>query len=65
MTGITYERGAVDYLTLLETERTLNNSLDSEVSSRSDRLKASIDLFKAIGGNFEDKDCGQLSKDEK
>ena len=57
LTTVTYERGAVDYLTMLEAERSMNNSLDSELVSRSNRFKASVDLMKAIGGSVNREDC--------
>jgi len=54
-----YDRGAVDYTTLLETQRTLFNTEDTETSIRADRLKAAVDLFKALGGGLEEPHCGE------
>ena len=58
VTTISFNRGAADYLMLLEAERSLNNTQDSEVSARADRYKAAIDLFKALGGGFDEPSCG-------
>jgi len=54
---IAYDRGAVDFLTLLETQRTLFNTEDAETAARADRLKAAVDLFKALGGGFDEPQC--------
>jgi len=52
-----FDRGAVDYTTLLETQRTLFATEDSETGTRADRLKAAVDLFKALGGGLEEPHC--------
>ena len=52
-----FDRGAVDYTTLLETQRTLFGTEDSETGTRADRLKAAVDLFKALGGGLEEPHC--------
>jgi outer membrane protein, multidrug efflux system len=57
VTTISFNRGGADYLNLLEAERSLNTSEDSEVSSRADRYKAAVDLFKALGGGFDTPNC--------
>ncbi len=54
---VSFDRGAVDYLMLLESERSLDSSEDAEIAARDDRLKASVDLFKALGGGLEDPHC--------
>lgn len=46
-----YGVGATDYLTLLETERTLFNQRDELLRAQFDRYRASIDLFRAVGGD--------------
>ena len=52
-----FDRGAVDYTTYLETQRTLFQTEDTETGTRADRLKAAVDLFKALGGGFEEPHC--------
>jgi NodT family efflux transporter outer membrane factor (OMF) lipoprotein len=52
-----FQRGAIEYTTLLETQRTLYGAKDSEAGIRADRLKASVDLFKALGGGLDDPQC--------
>jgi NodT family efflux transporter outer membrane factor (OMF) lipoprotein len=52
-----YDRGVVDFLTLLETQRTLFSTEDAETAARADRLKAAVDLFKALGGGFDEPQC--------
>lgn len=54
-----YDLGAVDYLTLLETERTLFTNEDNETNIRAERLKALVDLYKALGGGTEAPACPQ------
>lgn len=50
MTQKVFERGALDYASLLESQRTQYRTADFAVVSRLDRLRASVDLYKAIGG---------------
>lgn len=45
-----YERGALDYVSLLDTQRDLFQAQDAEASARFEQLRASVDLFKALGG---------------
>lgn len=44
------EWGAIDFLQLLTIQQTVLNSEDSYITAQNDRLKASIDLVKALGG---------------
>jgi len=48
-----YDIGAVDYLTLLDTERTLRNNEDEFHQVEFQRYVASLDLFRAIAGTME------------
>ncbi|MBI5162359.1 MAG: efflux transporter outer membrane subunit [Magnetospirillum sp.] len=50
---IRYREGAVDYLTALESQRTLLQAEDGAVQVRQARLDAAVGLFKALGGGFE------------
>ncbi|OAN53682.1 hypothetical protein A6A04_13840 [Paramagnetospirillum marisnigri] len=45
--------GIVDYLTVLETERTQYNAEDIKIQTRYGRLSAAVGLFKALGGSIE------------
>ncbi len=45
-----YEAGAIDFQTLLDAQRTLFNAEDSLVFARYDRLIATVDLIRALGG---------------
>jgi NodT family efflux transporter outer membrane factor (OMF) lipoprotein len=47
-----YEAGVIDFQTLLETQTTQLLSEDSHAQSRNERLQASVDLFKALGGGW-------------
>ena len=44
------EWGAIDFLQLLTIQQTVLNSEDSYITAENDRLKASVDLVKALGG---------------
>lgn len=46
----TFDVGAVDYLALLDAEQRVLTSEDSFESARHDRMRAAIDLFRALGG---------------
>jgi NodT family efflux transporter outer membrane factor (OMF) lipoprotein len=47
-----YQAGAEDWLTVLETQRTLYAAQDLNVQLRLSRLQASIALYKALGGGW-------------
>ncbi len=47
-----YRSGTVDFLTVLDTQRTLSQSEDTLVQTRLARLQASVGLFRAFGGGF-------------
>jgi NodT family efflux transporter outer membrane factor (OMF) lipoprotein len=48
-----YSAGAIDYLTLLDTERTYHRNLDELHRMRMEHYKAMVDLFQALGGGVE------------
>jgi outer membrane protein TolC len=47
-----YRSGTIDFLTVLDTQRTLYQSEDTLVQTRLARLQASVSLFRAFGGGF-------------
>jgi outer membrane protein TolC len=47
-----YQLGTVDFLTVLDTQRTLHQAEDTLVQAHLARLQASVSLFRAIGGGF-------------
>lgn len=47
-----YEAGAVDYLTMIDTERTYHRSLDELFRIRMERMKGVTALFAALGGGM-------------
>lgn len=48
-----YQAGAEDLLTVLETQRTLYQAQDLDVQLRLSRIKASVALYKALGGGWQ------------
>ena len=52
-----YSAGAVDYLTLIDTERTYHRSLDEFHRIRMERLKGVASLFSALGGGIPQADA--------
>jgi hypothetical protein len=44
------QMGGMDFVQLYEIQRTVFNSEDAAIQARFDQLRASVDLFKAIGG---------------
>ena len=48
-----YEAGAVDFQTMLDSERTLLSTEDSHASVRLEVLNAAVDLYKAVGGGWQ------------
>ena len=49
---IRYREGAGDLLAVLDAQRSLFSAQDQLAQSRLERLTASIDLFKALGGGW-------------
>lgn len=52
MSTTVVERGGMDYVQLYEVQRTVLNAEDAAVAGRSDQLRATVDLFKALGGGM-------------
>lgn len=50
LTNKVFNRGATDAVGLLESQRTAYRTGDIAVSARFDRLRASVDVYKALGG---------------
>lgn len=50
-----YRLGAIDYQTLLSTQRSLLNAENSQVQARQDVLVALVQLYQALGGGWSDK----------
>ncbi len=50
LTNKVFNRGATDAVGLLESQRTAYRTGDIAVSARLDRLRASVDVYKALGG---------------
>ncbi|MDB5617849.1 efflux transporter outer membrane subunit [Tardiphaga sp.] len=50
-----YKLGGSDYLTVLNTQRTLFQAEDSYLQVRLQRLQAAVSLFRALGGGFPDR----------
>lgn len=48
-----FKEGAVDYIALLESERSLLSAKDNLISANLDRLTAAISLYKALGGGWQ------------
>lgn len=48
-----FKVGAVDYVTLLTTQNSLFQAEDALAQARADRLTASVELFKALGGGWD------------
>ena len=48
-----YVAGAIDFLSLLDTQRSLLLAEDNFAQARFDQFTASVDLFKALGGGWE------------
>jgi hypothetical protein len=47
-----YKLGTIDFLTVLDTQRTLYQAEDTLVQTRLARLQASVSLFRAFGGGY-------------
>ena len=57
-----YEVGAVDYVQLLESEQRAVNAEDSEAAALHDRMRAAVDLFRALGGGTRPPSGGACGK---
>lgn len=49
-----YRSGLTDFRTLLEAERSLLSSRNSEAANRADRALAAVQLYRALGGGWQD-----------
>ncbi|MFZ4761461.1 MAG: efflux transporter outer membrane subunit [Alphaproteobacteria bacterium] len=49
---IRFEAGAIDGITLLDAQRSLLQAKDAQIEARAQRLAASVDLFRAMGGGW-------------
>ena len=49
-----YRSGLTDFRTLLEAERSLLSSRNSEAASRADRTLAAVQLYRALGGGWQE-----------
>jgi NodT family efflux transporter outer membrane factor (OMF) lipoprotein len=47
-----YDSGSIDFQALLDTQRSLLQSEDSATQARLEKIEASIDLIRALGGGF-------------
>ncbi|UZD65622.1 TolC family protein [Marinobacter sp. AN1] len=56
LTDLRYRAGSDELLTLLDAQRTLFQTRDQLVQLRLARLQATVDLYKAIGGGWQQKD---------
>ena len=52
MSAKVVERGGMDFVQLYEIQRTVLSAEDAAISARNDQLRASVDLYKAIGGGL-------------
>ncbi len=53
MSSILYKLGSIDYLTLLNTERTMLKAKDENLRIKFNQYRSTIDLFKSLGGGME------------
>ena len=51
-----YDSGYVGYIEVLDAQRTFNAAQQQQIASRRNRLGASVDLFKALGGGWQPED---------
>jgi len=56
-----YKSGYSAYLEVLDAQRVYNDSATSFVQSRQARIVATVDLFKALGGGWQDEHPGNVS----
>lgn len=49
-----YKAGSIDFQTLLNTQTTLHSAQDSYASVKLEMLNADVDLYKALGGGWDD-----------
>ncbi|MGD9649973.1 MAG: TolC family protein, partial [Dongiaceae bacterium] len=54
LSRLRYEAGSIDFLTLLDAQRSQLQAEDAYAVARLDKLSAAILLFKALGGGWEE-----------
>ncbi len=57
LSNVAFNQGALDYLTLLNTQRSLFAAEDAAITAHTNRLKAAVDLFKSLGGGVSRPRC--------
>lgn len=57
LSATSYTVGTIDFLTLLDTQRTMFREEDELHRVKFERLQAAVDLFKALGGGMESDDA--------
>jgi len=50
LSRMVYEKGALDFVGLQQIQRDVFNAQDSEANARFEQIRATVDLYKAIGG---------------
>ncbi len=65
LSSMSYTLGGADYLTLLDTERTMYRAADELHRIRLDRFTAAVDLFKALGGGMKFDDIEVVASQRK
>jgi outer membrane protein, multidrug efflux system len=65
LSSLSYTIGGADYLTLLDTERTMYRAADELHRIKLDRFAAAVDLFKALGGGMKFDDIEIVSRQRK
>jgi NodT family efflux transporter outer membrane factor (OMF) lipoprotein len=60
-----YQRGALDYVALLDTQRDVFQAQDAEASARFEQIRSSVDLFKALGGGIAPENDPCIAKSDK
>jgi multidrug efflux system outer membrane protein len=48
-----YSSGLIDFLTVLDTQRSLLSLQDSQASAEADRAAGAVRLYKALGGGWQ------------
>jgi len=64
LADLQFDAGAIDLLELLDAQRTQLDASDSLVQARLDELSASVDLYRAIGGNWPGSAKGETAETE-
>jgi len=60
-TNARFDEGDVDYLAVVDAERTLLRSSQSLIQSEGERARATVDLVRALGGGWEATDLCEAS----